>query len=214
MKRIKYLALMLAGVISNANSATITINDSAYSYSYNYNSGISQSPELLLIGVYETLTPHYDVLGNHLQGNATVHITNGGEKPIVLALSSYEPTLWNIDIAPGVNVSQIILNGYYNQALSGVGGNLLVTNKSGLGNYLAACGYSWPYNGGGCDTNYLKSRLESFTGLTLSTFAGAYRATDFTVTTSPAPLPSALILFTSGIVGLFGYRKCKLNSVS
>ena len=209
METLKYVALLLATVASSVDAATIAVNDPASGYHvYNYNSGISQSPELLLVGVYETLSNHYDAFGNHRQGSATVHITDGGGKPIVLALSSYEPTMWNIDVAPNVNISQIILNGYYDQAYSGVSSGLVI-NKSGLGNYLASCGYSLPYNGGGCDTNYLQSQLESFTGLSLTSFSGVYRATDFTITTSPVPLPSALLLLASGIVGLIGYGKRK-----
>lgn len=206
----KLIILLSIALPTVAHAATITINDPATSSGYvvsTYNKPSPTSPELLLIGVYETRSDHS--FNYHPQGTATVNVVNQGAGPLTLVLSSYEPTLWNLNIGTGANVSEIILNGYHNQQISGASG-ITVTNKSGLGNYFSACSYAWPSSTGGCDTPGLISGVEAYTGLSLTSFAGVYRATNFTVTTSPVPLPPALLLFTSGVVGLLGLRRRKI----
>jgi hypothetical protein len=46
------------------------------------------------------------------------------------------------------------------------------------GSTYQSCGYSLPYNGGGCDTDALIADLEGLTGLALSSFHGCYRASE------------------------------------
>ena len=207
---IKTLFMILATALPTvAEASTILVNDPALSSGYTvstYNNPSPTFPELLVIGVYETRSDHS--YNYHPQGTATVNIVNQGAAPLTLVLSSYEPTLWNLNIASGVNISEIILNGYSDQQISGVSG-ITVTNRSGPGNYFSACAYAWPSSTGGCDTPGLISGVEAYTGLTLTAFSGVYRATDFTVTTSPVPLPPAILLFASGLVGLLGLRRKK-----
>ena len=203
MKNIILLFALLTFSISS-NAASISINDSAYGTVYSFESNIDQSSQLLIIGLYETRSD--SSFNYHPQGVANVNINYGGNKPITLVVSSYEPKLWNFNVENNVNVSQIILNGYYGQESAGIDGSL-IDNRSGTGNYLAACGYSLPYNGGGCDTNYFIDQVENYTGLSLNAFAGAYRATDITITTSTVPIPSALWLFLTGIISFVGIKK-------
>lgn len=200
------LLFLIAALSSTAQASSVSINDPLV-FASTYNNPSPTSPELLIIGVYETRSDHSG--GYHPQGTATVHVVNQGATPLTLVLSSYEPTLWNLNVDAGVNISQIILNGYHTQNISGASGTTVV-NKSGLGNYFAACAFQWPSDTGGCNTPGLVASAQNLTGLTLTSFTGAYRATDFTVTTSPVPLPTAAILFMSGFAGLIGIsRKCK-----
>lgn len=208
---IKKLVLVLFVTLPTvAQASTMSINDPATSSGYSvtaYNNPSPTLPELLVIGVYETRSDHsFDY---HPQGTATVSIVNQGAAPLTLVLSSYEPTLWNLNIGSGVNINEVILNGYHSQQVSGTSG-INVTDRSGPGNYFSACAYAWPSSAGGCDTPGLISGVEAYTGLTLTAFSGVYRATDFTVTTSPVPLPPAILLFASGLVGLLGFKGKKI----
>lgn len=196
-------SLTLCLVAPLANSASVTINDSAGPASY-YTNPTASEPELHIISVYETRSDHGG--GYHPQGTATLNINYGGNSPITLVLSSYEPTMWNFNIESGAVIDQVILNGYHNQEASGIDSNLLI-NRSGVGNYFSACAYTWPSDDQGCDTPSLVSGAEDFTDLTLSSFSASYRATDFTIETSPVPVPASLWLFGSGLLGLFGFKK-------
>ncbi|ROR97883.1 putative secreted protein [Sinobacterium caligoides] len=201
MKIFLATALILSASLSSAT--TVTINDPAGPPSYHTNSS-SSGPELHIVSVYETRSDHS--FGDHPQGTANVHIVNGGSAPITLVLSSYEPTLWNFSIDSGVVIDQVILNGYHDQEAQGIDSGLIV-NKYGVGNYFAACAFTWPSDTQGCNTPGLVSASEDFTGLELTSFSAAYRATDFTVVTSHIPVPAAAWLFGSAIIGLAGLKK-------
>jgi hypothetical protein len=124
--------------------------------------------ELHIIGVYQPTA-----------GAITVHVDRVGI-PITLVLSSYEPVNFTLVLAPGVELVEVILNGYNFHTVMGQGG-ATVTDLSGVGNYLSACGYIIPDNQGGCDTAGLIAGAENLTGLTLQSFAGCYEGSEFTL---------------------------------
>jgi hypothetical protein len=146
----------------------------------------------VVFGIYESRSDHGS--GYHPTGEATVHVRR--TVPHVLVLSSYEPTKWTIDAAPGARLERIILNGYHPQTVDGVPAGVPVVNRSGQG-YLSACAYKWPGDDQGCDTARLVSGVESLTSRKLTAFAGCYRGTEFTLADSagqcqpppPAPPP-------------------------
>ncbi len=146
-------------------------------YEYN-NSLVKQDVDLLIVGLYEGSSRHYDSNRNHIVGKVDVNITNGGDKPLILAFSSYEPILWNFSIEEGVVIKKIILNGYYEQSFLGIDSSKVEKVK------LYACGYSLPYNGGGCDTNKLIKKIEDYTKLKLTKFIGQYRSNKINITTT------------------------------
>ncbi len=204
MIRKTILALIFSLIAPLANSASVTINDPAGSLASYYTNPTASGSELHIISVYETSSDRS--FGYHPQGTATINVNYGGGSPITLVLSSYEPTLWNFNVESGVVIDKVILNGYHNQDAAGIDSRLLV-NKYGVGNYFSACAYTWPSDNQGCNTPGLVSGAENFTGLTLTSFSAAYRATDFTVTTSPVPVPASLWLLGSGLLGLFGIKR-------
>lgn len=93
----------------------------------------------------------------------------------ILVLSSFEPTHWTVSLDEGTNVVKIVTLGYYDQPVSFQGGSVSVEHHD------YACGYSWPYNGQGCDTNVLFTKAEKATRSYVSAFAGCYRANTFVV---------------------------------
>jgi len=120
------------------------------------------SPEVHVIGVYETSSNHNTV------GDAYVGIERPGNH--VLVLSAYEPTNWHVFLAAGATVRSVQLLGYYAQTVDLP--NVPVTHG-------AACGYSYPYNGGGCDTNALLALAAAQAGASVTTFHGCYQATSW-----------------------------------
>jgi hypothetical protein len=90
-----------------------------------------------------------------------------------LALSSYEATDWRVSLAPGASVEAVFLFGYHAQTVNLPG--VPVTTHSYDQDGTFACGYSYPYNGQGCDTDQLLARVEAEVG-PLHAFHGCYRA--------------------------------------
>jgi len=129
-----------------------------------------QPVELHMIGVYQATA-------NAL----TVSVTREGI-PMTLYLSAYEPVAFTLDLAPGVQLEHVILNGYNQHTVQGQGA-ATVTNISADFNdpFWANCGYFWPMNDGGCDTPANVESAEQQTGLSLTTFAGCYEASSFTL---------------------------------
>jgi hypothetical protein len=125
-------------------------------------------PELVILGVYQPTGTDIDV-----------SIDRPGPS-IVVVLSSYESVHWVLDIAAGTDVAEVILNGYEVHTVEGEGA-ATVTDRSGLGNYLEACGYAYPGEDGGCETESLIAAAEGLTETTLAVFAGCYEASSFAV---------------------------------
>lgn len=124
--------------------------------------------ELHIVGVYQPTN-----------GAITVDITRAGV-PLTLVLNSYEPVNWTLTLAPGVLLTEVILDGYNAHTIQGQGG-ATVTDLSGQFMYLAACGYFWPMNDGGCDTPGLVAAAEQQTGLELASFVGCYEGAGFSI---------------------------------
>jgi len=133
------------------------------------------SKELHVISVYEARSDHS--AGYHPTGLVEVKVQRQ-EKPIILALSSYEPVHWNFTLSPGVEIEQIILNGYHQQSISGVDGvpvdkyiHKRIRYRPGHFSYkwLNTLEYK----------PLLVQRLEQYTRTQLTSFQGCYRGTSF-----------------------------------
>lgn len=120
--------------------------------------------ELHVISVYEASGDH------SVTGQASVTIARPGRH--VLALSAYEATSWHVTLGPNVQISEVVLAGYEAQTVDLQ--NVPVRRVSG-------CGYSYPYNGGGCDTNQLLGTIEAAAGAKVTSFHGCYQASQWTL---------------------------------
>ncbi len=159
---------------------TLTVHDCATQQGYRvatYTKPDPRGPELIVLGIYESRSDHG--YGYHPTGEATVQVRR--TSPHVLVLSSYEPTRWTLDIAPGAKLEGVILNGYHAQTLASVPAGLRVVDRSGVGNYLSACAYKWPDDNQGCNTAGLMEGLKLEAQREVTDFAGCYRANRFTV---------------------------------
>lgn len=147
--------------------------------------GEAGDPALWLASVYETHSNHGG--GNHPMGEATVFFDLAGDN--VLALASYEPVTWNITLGEHAGLSKVVVFGYHEQVVEGVD---VPVEFHGA----PYCGYSLPYNGGGCDTDALIDAVEDVTGLGLSRFDGCYTASDFQFVSDevePEPEPEPVV---------------------
>ncbi|MEG4282012.1 hypothetical protein QUB68_02700 [Microcoleus sp. A006_D1] len=138
----------------------------------------SGDKEVHLIGVYEATAEH----GN---GNVSKSIEIKVErrnKPIILALSAYEPINWNITVAPGTAIEKIIVNGYHNQTVSGVSGIPIEEHSyEKTGNYIGDFIYKWGATAESPNTPSLVTKLEQINSTSLTSFQGCYRGTNFSI---------------------------------
>lgn len=135
--------------------------------------------ELHLVGVYEARSDHRG--GYHPTGTIDIKIERQ-ERPIILALSSYEPVQWNLVLEPEVNLEKVIINGYHDQKISGISGiPIQEFSYQQTGKYLGKFAYRWDKLSPNSDTLSLVNKLEQFTNTNLTSFQGCYRGTSFTI---------------------------------
>lgn len=120
--------------------------------------------EVHAIGVYQA-GPDPSVAGD-----AIIFIERPGQH--VLALSAYATTRWHVALGLGVQITAVQLIGFGAQTLDLPG--VPVTRSTG-------CGYSYPYNGSGCDTNKLLSVVANNAGAPVSSFHGCYESSQWTL---------------------------------
>lgn len=140
----------------------------------------SGNKELHLIGVYEANADHKN--RNYLSKSAIEIKVERRNKPIILALSAYEPVQWNITAEPGAVIEKIIVNGYHNQTVSGVSGIPIEEHSyEETGNYIGDFIYKWGATAESSNTSSLVTKLEQTNRTSLTSFQGCYRGTNFTI---------------------------------
>lgn len=128
-------------------------------------------PELHFLSAYEPTS------------SGIIYVQVDSTTPMTLVMSSYEPVQWVLNTVPGAQIQQILLNGYHSQTIVGAGSIPVETRSyDQTGTYFGeSCGYSLPYNGGGCDTNQLLQTVTGYTGLNWTTFNGCYTVEQFII---------------------------------
>jgi hypothetical protein len=100
--------------------------------------------------------------------------------PTYIGVSAYDATTWTIHAGSGAKVLGVYAIGIYDQKVSAPDGAKVVTESSSTGQ--SACGYSWPYNGEGCDTNDLIAKMKAVAGRPVTSFRGCYDMNQLTFT--------------------------------
>ena len=135
--------------------------------------------ELHLIGVYEANADH----GNGKRVKRAIEIkVERRNKPIILALSAYEPVNWKLTVEPGAVIEKIIVNGYHNQTVSGVSGIPIEEHSyeetgEHIGNFI----YKWNATPESTENDSLVTKLEQINRTSLTSFQGCYRGTSFSI---------------------------------
>lgn len=141
--------------------------------------------EMHVLGSYEAVSrpapgPNDPWPPPHVQRDSNVRIDRPGKHQLVL--SAYEPVRWNVSAAPGVEIVKVIVIGYHAQAVRLAPGlDAAVELNSYEQNGVFACGYSWPYNGQGCDTSELLDFAGTATSDELTSFHGCYTVSNWTL---------------------------------
>ena len=130
--------------------------------SSNYTTPQRGDRELHVIGVYEG--------DRHVDGVVEVHLPARG-RPVVLALSAYQPTTWRIDSS--AKLDAIYLYGYEPQRLEGVSKHVRVEVMS-KPDFVCTYGWEPKHNTGGCYYKKMVSTVRKATGLIESSFQGCY----------------------------------------
>jgi len=135
----------------------------------------ADAEELHILGVYGTYRADLAI---------DVEVDRVGP-PLVLVLSSYDAIEWRLALSPGVDLRQVIVNGYEVSRVVGAPADAEIVDRTGVGAYFEACGYALPSDGQGCETEQLVAGAEAFTGLQMTTFGGCYAGDRFTLGTMP-----------------------------
>ncbi|MFH1871963.1 MAG: hypothetical protein ABIK82_09280 [Pseudomonadota bacterium] len=123
------------------------------------------------IGVYEGSYPSgvLHSYGYHPDGSIDVSVHTKG-RPVILALSSYEPVVWNIKLDDGVVIKEIILSGHHPSKVVGVESNVRITRQ----------GFGFAYAPDARHSELAK-KLKEYTGLDVENFQGMYTGKEFSV---------------------------------
>ncbi|MFT3859241.1 MAG: hypothetical protein QM742_17635 [Aquabacterium sp.] len=203
------LCAALAGVSGTAGATTVTITDPGYGpeYVWSYTNPSAGEPQTHILGIYESRNDHSGS-DNHPMGTTYVNVTGSSSAPINLVLSSYEPTKWVLTGEGVSSIGQVLVNGYEKSLVEGISA-ALVTDKTGIGNYVAACAFMWPRDTGGCNTPGLVSGVEAHFGTPITSFTGAYRANHFEMNISAVPEAGVASYLLAGLMclGSFAIRR-------
>ena len=98
------------------------------------------------------------------------------DKPVVLALGSYKPSMWRIELQPGATLQKIILFGGDEQRVGGASADVDIVSSS-----CPVWAYEW--EGAGENVRYMSDQYRNFlaaaqqeTGLAETSFQGSYDA--------------------------------------
>jgi len=129
--------------------------------------------ELHAIGIYKGPLGQEKSLKNKV--NIAVY---AAKTPIVLALFSYEKVTWNISLAPGATLKEVILKSSDGIQLTGAKSKSVKVTRPNLG-YTA-------YED--CDFfRRVAPKLKEFSGLNVTSFQGEYRGTGFPIRSQDQP---------------------------
>jgi hypothetical protein len=109
--------------------------------------------------------------------SAQVKVTHTGA-PLILCLTAFESVLWQVDVAPGADVRQVILGGQ-EQFVEGLPEEVVIADYSRPKQTGQWIGYAYTRDyrdSGGNPYNQLEQRLRELTGLEIATFEGSYQA--------------------------------------
>jgi hypothetical protein len=128
-----------------------------------------QEAELHVVGVYEG--------PRHVDGTVEVRV-NRADRPVVLALSAYQPTIWKIVPGQQVIIREIFVSGFNPQKVEGLPDNVPLHRVKFPG---MAYGWEPKHNQGGGSYLALIRAVRNTTGLVESSFQGCYAGNIFEI---------------------------------
>jgi hypothetical protein len=111
-------------------------------------------------------------------GEVTIHIDRPGHHALVV--SAYERVQWTITTSPDAVVDGVYAVGYGTQSVVAADGVKVARDSKEQGGPYA-CGYTWPYDGGSCNTEELVNLSSKIINHAATSFHGCYEAASFSV---------------------------------
>ncbi|MEK0193919.1 MAG: hypothetical protein EAZ78_19515 [Oscillatoriales cyanobacterium] len=174
--------------LAQKNAPTSPVNFEANCYlgnSYKFSShvgSVTGNKELHLIAAYEATSPQDN--GNPSKNAIEVKVQRKN-KPIILALSAYEPINWKLTIEPGAVIEKIIINGYEKQSITGVSGIPIEEySYKGNGKSLSEGDFMYQWESttdSSSNSPSIVTKLEEISQTNLTSFQGCYRGTSFMI---------------------------------
>jgi hypothetical protein len=131
-----------------------------------------------VVGFYEGFMPP----GQRTGGVARVSV-EASSGPIILVLSAYADTVWELELAAGARLQRIILGGYKDQTLVDPPAGVPVEKHTHAGN---ANDFFLCHTREDVEFVKMSARLKELTGLDITTFQGAYGAGQAAVVVGPS----------------------------
>lgn len=159
MKSLTWLPLVFACACAS--------NEGASSASLTQEPGQCGEIETHVFGIYAAVNDE-----------ATVHIDRPGHHALVV--SAHHATKWTITVGPDAVVDGVYAVGIERQTVKAPAGTKVETDSRAEGG-PEACGYSYPYDGQGCDTQQLINLTSKIINHGATSFHGCRTASSFTV---------------------------------
>lgn len=158
-----------------------SVSTEACDYASNYaqppEQTIADAEELHVISVYEGDGATHGFGLERIAGVVEIRV-HPRPRPVVLALSAYEPVRWRIVLEPGATLLRVLTLGYYEQTVEGLSEEVPVLEFESCD-----CAYGWEVdrNIGGCNYRVAIADIRALTGLQESSFQGCYEGGRFEV---------------------------------
>ena len=120
---------------------------------------------------------HQKYAGKHTEKEIAVNVSDDS-RPVVLALTAYDRTLWKVSLKRGVKLTKVILAGYHSQRVSGIPPETPIETYTYDPSPCERCWqgvkYFYSYQGP-------PGQLKEITGLEVTSFQGRYKGTEFSI---------------------------------
>lgn len=85
---------------------------------------------VFLVGAYSGRKLPFQIDQSGNEGTQIDVVVNSPDKPVVLVLAAYDPTIWNIGWSMGTKILAVFASGYHRQAVAGLEKSVLQLNSS------------------------------------------------------------------------------------
>ncbi|MCX8476841.1 MAG: hypothetical protein MT490_13700 [Sphingomonas sp.] len=144
--------------------------------------------KIIALGAYEGSQSTDLVIGGTPHETGVIAVTGSASgPPVVLILSAYEATIWDLRRFPHRRLRAILAYGYYDQAVAGVPGAIPVRFQSR--GQTGACGRATYAYKGGRELERLAAAVMEATGRRIDDFQGGYGPSSFDIDRRAAGAP-------------------------
>src|SRR5438132_6638852 len=127
-----------------------------------------------------TVETHVFGIHDALFGQVVIEMDRPGQHVVVV--SAHDAASWKIITGPGAEIVKVYAVGVRAQTVdvSEAAGNPVVRIDSKDTDDVEGCGYTWPYDGQGCNTKSLLRLASVRTGTHITSYDGCHSASSFT----------------------------------